>query len=66
MKHIFILLISFNTAYSFAQKNDDKKIIITFSDTGSIKQKAKEALIKNDFILKETGNQDTIITYPRE
>ena len=57
-----IVLISLT---AFTQKVEDSQIMIRLADSVGIHQKVKDALIKNDFIIKEIGHRDTIITYPR-
>ena len=57
-----IVLISLS---AFTQKVEDSQIMIRLADSVGIHQKVKDALIKNDFIIKEIGHRDTIITYPR-
>jgi hypothetical protein len=50
----------------FSQEIGDKKIIITIADTGDIYNRVRIALGKNDFIIREDGNKDTIATHPTE
>lgn len=62
MKHLLFLLIPI---ISFGQSNGDKKVIITV-DYPNIYEKLKVALVKENFIVKEDRNMDTVSTYPRE
>jgi len=59
---IFLIL----TIPGISQSKGDSKIIVTVSDTTNLYERVKLRLIKGDFIIKETGNRDTIVTYPRE
>ena len=59
---IFLIL----TVRGISQSKGDSKIIVTVSDTTNLYERVRLRLIKGDFIIKETGNRDTILTYPRE
>ena len=59
---IFLIL----TVRGISQTKGDSKIIVTVSDTANLYERVRLRLIKADFIIKETGNRDTILTYPRE
>ena len=49
-----------------AQKTEDTKIKITFSNSVDIYKKVKIALINADLIVKDNYNLDTLTTYSRE
>lgn len=66
MKIAVALCLMFASGNLLAQNVEDTKIIIEIEDSVSVYDRAKKALIKNDFIVKDDGNRDTIITYPRE
>lgn len=66
MHIIFTFLILCISNYIFCQTSGDKRIIITLTDTTNIYENVKKALIKNDFIIKEYENKDTVYTYSRE
>jgi hypothetical protein len=66
MRHILTLLVVFISQTSFSQNDGDTKIIITLNDKTGIYEKVKTSLVKNDFIVKDDGNKDTLQTYPRE
>lgn len=59
---IFCLLIT----SVFSQKSGDKKIIITLPNNSALHNKAKVALAKHDFSIREDGNKDSITTHLRE
>jgi hypothetical protein len=50
----------------FAQDKGDHKIIVTLTDTTDAYNKVKVALVGKDFVVKDNGNRDTLITYARE
>lgn len=60
---IILILICF---VAFGQKNGDKKIIIQLTDSIDSYEKLKNAFAKNDFIVRDDGNNDTLITHLRE
>jgi hypothetical protein len=66
MKTLLLIASLLVSALCYAQKTDDKKIIITVQDTAGIYERVKIALVKSDFIVKEDGNRDTVTTYPAE
>jgi hypothetical protein len=66
MKIISTLCILLSVIHSFAQTNDDTKIIITINDSTGVYEKIKYSLVNNDFIVKDDGNRDTLTTYSRE
>ena len=66
MRYILILLVVLISQTSFSQNDGDTKIIITLNDKEGMYEKVKIALVKNDFIVKDDGNKDTLRTYPRE
>jgi hypothetical protein len=66
MKYIFTLLMLLIGGNLFAQKKDDSKIVLTLSDSSGIYKKVKYALVNNDFVVKDNGNEDTLTTYSRE
>jgi hypothetical protein len=66
MRHILTLLIVLTSQISFCQIEGDTKIIITLNEKAGMYDKVKLALVKNDFIVKDDGNKDTLLTYPRE
>ncbi len=66
IKLSFTILLSLIVFCVSGQKNGDKKIIITMSDTINIYEKLKAALSKNDFIIREDNNMDTVTTHLRE
>jgi hypothetical protein len=66
MKSIFTLCILFGAISLFGQKSEDTKIIITISDSTGIYEKVKHSLVNTDFMVKDNGNRDTLITYSRE
>jgi hypothetical protein len=61
---LLILLISYKPC--LGQSYLDKKIIVAVSDTSNLYERARVALGKNDFIIKEDGNKHFITTHPRE
>jgi hypothetical protein len=61
---LFILLLLLSKAY--AQNTEDRKIVITVSDSSNIAGKVKSVLVRNNFIVKELPNKDTLLTYPNE
>jgi hypothetical protein len=63
MKALIIILLL--PVFTFAQSKGDKKIVVTVNYP-NIYEKLKIALVKEDFIVKEDGNTDTVTTYPRE
>src|SRR5215204_4865927 len=65
-KYLLFLILTLDPVFSFAQQDGDKKVIITAADSTGLYEKIKVALIKNDFMIKELGIKDTIITYPRQ
>lgn len=65
-KMILPILLFFLAVSSYGQSKGDSKIIVTVSDTSEMYNKVRVALIKNDFIVKEDGNRDTLSTYSRE
>lgn len=65
MKTLLLILFAVPAICS-GQTYLDKKIIVTVSDTSNLYEKAKFAMGKNDFIIKETGNKTFITTHPRE
>jgi hypothetical protein len=67
MKIIFFIINFLSIAiYGISQEKGDSKIIVTISDTTNLYERVRQRLIKADFVIKETGNRDTILTYPRE
>jgi hypothetical protein len=66
MRHILTLLMVLTFQISFCQIEGDTKIIITFNEKAGMYEKVKLALVKNDFIVKDDGNNDTLQTYARE
>lgn len=67
MKILLTLLSSFAIISSvYSQKKEDSKIIITLADTSGIHEKIKKAFARQDFILKEIYDSDTLRTFPRE
>ncbi len=66
IKLSFTILLSLIVFSVSAQKNGDKKIIIALADTINIYEKLKAALSKNDFLIREDGNKDTVTTHLRE
>lgn len=66
MWRVFTIVIFLISTRAFAQTNGDTKIIVTLIDSVGIYEKAKVALVKNNFIVKDDGNRDTLQTYPRE
>lgn len=66
MHHILFILFLIISKIAFTQTNGDSKIIITLNDNSGVYEKIKIALVKNDFIIKDDGNRDTLLTYPRE
>ena len=66
MRTSLTILILFICTSLHAQSNDDSKIIITFPDSIGTYERVRIALVKNDFIVKDLGVKDTIVTYPRE
>lgn len=63
MFSIIFLLLPFAV---MAQKQEDTRVIISFSDTSDYYEKARIALVKNDFMVKDLGRKDSIFTYMRE
>lgn len=66
MRYILILLVVLISQTSFSQTEGDTKIILILNDKDGLYEKVKIALVKNDFIVKDDGNKDTLRTYPRE
>lgn len=62
MKALIIILLL--PVFTFAQTKGNKKIIVTVNNPSH--EQVKIALVKNDFIVKEDGNKDTLTTYARE
>ena len=62
----YLLLLLLLPGYSFAQKRGDSKIIITVNNMDVASQKMKEALAKNEFIVKDDNYKSIISTYPKE
>lgn len=63
---LFILFVFIVTVSSTAQKREDHKIIVTLFDTSNAFEKVRQAMISNDFQIKDLKKQDTLITYPRD
>lgn len=66
MRYAIAMISLLITAFAFGQHTDDKNVLIKISDTSALYQRVKTALVKNDFIVKDDGNLDTLVTYPRE
>lgn len=67
MKTFIIAIISLSISiHGVSQEKGDSKIIVTVNDTTKLFERVRQRLIKADFVIKETGNRDTILTYPRE
>lgn len=54
------------TSMSLAQKSLDTKIIVTVSDTAGLYEKVRLNFVNAEFIVKDTRNPDTLVTYPRD
>lgn len=65
MKYILAILFLIPTL-CFSQTYLDQKIIISVKDTANLYERTRQALGKNDFIIKEDGNKNFITTMPRE
>lgn len=63
---IYLSLLFFLPSLCLSQEIGDKKIIISISDTSNVYNKVRIALGKNDFIIREDGNRDTISTHLAE
>ncbi|MDX1937846.1 MAG: hypothetical protein SFU21_12060 [Flavihumibacter sp.] len=66
MKVHLIILLSFFSLKTLAQKTEDSQIIITLPDNTDLYRKTKIAMVNADFIVKENYNIDTLTTYSRE
>src|SRR5688572_14855875 len=66
MRNILTILFVLISKIAFNQTDGDTKIIITLIDNAGMYEKVKIALVKNDFVVKEDGNKDTLQTYSRE
>ncbi len=62
---LFITLGLLVSYYGYSQKEFDNTIKVVLADTQNIHSKIKEAFIKNDFMVKELANTDTVFTYPK-
>lgn len=51
---------------SFSQEKNSKKVIVTLSDTANIELKVKKAFAKNNLIVKEYIDSDTLSSFPSE
>lgn len=65
MKIIYLLPVLLLSITGFSQIKLDSKIIVTVGDSASIYQKVKTSLVKNDFIVKDLPQSDTILTYAK-
>lgn len=59
----FILLVCLGTE-AYSQSKFDTKIVVSVPDSANLYERVRLALIKNDFIVKDDGNKDTLSTYP--
>ena len=66
MRYLFITYLFILPFSAIAQNKLDKEILIILDKDSGAYEKVRLALIKNDFIVKDDGNKDTITTYPRE
>jgi len=66
MKYFITLLLLSLTINCFSQNKFDRKIKITLPDSVGIYEKARQALISNEFVVKDNHNKDTLTTYVRE
>src|SRR5579871_6859237 len=66
LKHLLIISAFLISNKLCSQNVGDTKIIVSVDDTTGLYEKIKIALVKNDFIVKEDGNKDTLQTYSRE
>ena len=65
MKYVLFLAgFAITTQLCFSQKIDDRKIIVTFSDTANKWLQAKHAFIREGFMVVDIPG-DTAATYPR-
>jgi hypothetical protein len=66
LKQLLLIPSLLIASFVFAQRNDDRKIIIAVTDTINIYEKVKYALVNMDFMVKDNGHKDSITTYSRE
>lgn len=61
MRYFLIALLISSQAFS-----QERNLTIKVNDTTNIYNKVKLAFVKNDFIVKDDGNTDTLRTYSRD
>lgn len=61
-----LILLLLSPIPCLCQEIGDKKISVTITDTTNIYNKVRGALGKNDYIIKEDGNKDTVSTHAAE
>ncbi|MEO6135659.1 MAG: hypothetical protein ABIP35_10930 [Ginsengibacter sp.] len=66
LKSILLFIFYSTPLFSLGQSKGDTKIIVSLNDTTGVYDKVKLTLIKNNFIVKEDKNKDTLSTYPSE
>lgn len=66
IRPILPILLCFLAISSHGQSTGDSKIVVRVSDASEMYKKVRLALIKNDFVVKDDENRDTLSTYPRE
>lgn len=63
MKRLFIFVFTFMiVSKCIGQKNDDNRIIVTLNDTSKLYERARQAIVNSDFIIRDDSKGDTLIT----